>query len=409
MSYKFKDDPFIELELRKKGIAYDPYEKIDYSQIPNIYEEEKKTENVDKITEISTKISPPKSGIIPELSKSISPSRNSQKNNITKTIKPKLADINYTLNIETLKKISNYCDVIKGIEKEIQISLDYYSSLQDNDVVGALKNFYQRLEKDKLPSLSNEFVDFWVKRFSCTAQPLKTILKDSLNIDNLNFFNELSDSIGLLVNSNNLLDDAVIPLTDLTTGLYQEPNYIPVQLRNKISSTTLNVTRDLSSKNTVLMRNNLKTINLISKDVDPYTTSSTLPAHSSNLVTDINLFYIFKNNLNSFYQKLNGNYKKLINYIEFISNIENRNGYNPRDNNYSSGLNQQIAADIVFSMDVEKFRVSLDALQRKVVNILSYKTIQSTLVVKTPQEQQNQAISENQFNNIFRGNNEFFS
>lgn len=298
---------------------------------------------------------------------------------VIKTILPKLADINFTTNIEILKKISNYLTVIEDIEKEVEISLNYYSALQKCDSTTALSEFYKDLENNKLKTLDNDFVDFWTKRYQLTVEPLKTIIATSLNITLDSFFSDFSDSIGLLVNSNCLLDDNVIPFIDYTCNLYKAPNTIPVQLRNKISRSTAYISTQLSTNNTVLMRNNLKNINIVSVDVNPYTNPTTIPAHGTNLITDINTYQIIKNNLSSFYERLKNSYKKTFSYIEYLSNIRDLDGYNPRDLSVSNGTNQQLINNLYFSFNVEKFSQNLDLLQNKIKNLLSYKTNKNTL------------------------------
>jgi len=300
---------------------------------------------------------------------------------IAKTSLPKIADINYTQTVEQLKSESSFFNTsaTTGLEKETTISLDYYSALQSSDIVTSLSNFYTNLH-GKLSTLKNDFIDFWVKRFQLTPEPLKTLISQNLSIGNDSFYTELSDSIGLLVNSGALIDDATTPFTDYTTGLYTSPNTIPVQMRNKISSTSLAVSYSLSRDTTILMRNNLKTINIPAKNTNPYTNSTTNPAHGMNLITDINTYNIIKTNLNSYYTKLGNNFKTIFSYIQYNSNINNVNGYNPRETGAISGSNQQlITRDYTFQLNVGKFTQTVDFLLRKVKMLLSYKTNQNTI------------------------------
>ena len=208
---------------------------------------------------------------------------------IAKTILPKLVDINYTQTVDQLKTESNFFDssAVQGLEKETAISLDYYTALQSSDIVASLTDFYKNLN-EKLSTLKNDFIDFWVKRFHLTPEPIKTLISQNLNTNNESFYTELSDSIGLLVNGGALIDDATTPFTDYTTDLYTAPNTLPVQVRNKISKTSLAVTYDLSRNTTILMRNNLKGINLPTRNTNPYANSTTNPAHGTNLITYIN-------------------------------------------------------------------------------------------------------------------------
>jgi hypothetical protein len=307
---------------------------------------------------------------------------------ISKTIDPKLSDINYTTTVNILKNVSDYVSLFPQIEKEIQISLDYYIALQKNNVVNVLSDFYNALEKNKMPLLRNDFVDYWVKRYQITAEPLKTLITFNLDTTKNSFYTDLSDSIGLLVNSNCLLDDSTIPFTDYNTSIYTAPNTLPVQLRNKISKTTLQVAASLSESNTILMRNNLAKINLTTANTDPYTNPTTNPAHGLNLITDINTFNIIKAGLTSHFNELKNSYKRIFNYVQYISNINNINGYNPRDIG-KNGTNQQLVTDILFGMNVEKFTVSMDTLQRKFKYLLGHRTIENCLSNKSTTNQEN--------------------
>jgi hypothetical protein len=297
--------------------------------------------------------------------------------NVATTIFPKLADINFAKNTDFVKKFSNYVEVIGGFENEIKLSLDYYNSLVNCDVATSLTQFYKNLNDEQLSVLGNDFVDFWVKRFSSTVEPLKQIITDEVGTDKNSFFTELSDSIGLLLNSQNLLDDATIPYFDYTANIYGPPNTIPVQLKNKISPTTLEVSNSLSKSNSILMRNNLKKINLITASTDP--AKDALTSHGLNLITDLNTFVIINNNLSTQVYAFMNYYKKIYSYIFYLNNIGNNSGYNPRDNTDSSGTNQQIITEIFFSLDVEKIKQNVDLLQKKFKNIISYSTIKNTI------------------------------
>lgn len=300
---------------------------------------------------------------------------------IAKTILPKLVDINYTQTVDQLKTESNFFEspAVQGLEQQAAISLDYYTALQSSDIIASLTDFYKNLN-DKLSTLKNDFIDFWVKRFQLTPEPIKTLISQNLDINNDSFYTELSDSIGLLVNSGTLIDDTTTPFTDYTTDLYTAPNTLPVQVRNKISKTSLAVTYDLSRNTTILMRNNLKGINLPTRNTNPYTNPTTNPAHGTNLITDINTYNIIKTNLNSYYTKLNSNFKKIFSYIEYNSNINNFNGYNPRETGIVGGSNQQlITRDYTFGLMVSRFTQSVDLLLRKTKNLLSYKTNNNTI------------------------------
>lgn len=295
------------------------------------------------------------------------------KNN-TKTINPKLSDINFTSNVELLKECSNYLDLITGIEEGVKISLDYYLAITKSDEVDSLTTFYKKLDSEKMTLLNNDFVDFWVRRFESTSDKLKELLKENLNIDDNSFFTELSDSIGLLINSKNLLDDSTLPYFDYNSTIYkQPPNVIPLQLMSKISPTAKEVIDNLSKTNTSFLKYNLKRINLTTNNTNPSTDSTT--PHGINLITDINSYLILNRNISLPWFKLIQKYSKIYSYINYLSNIGNKEGYNPRD----IEKNKQIIKDLIFSFNIEKIKQSLDLLQRKYINILSYNTVKNTI------------------------------
>jgi hypothetical protein len=140
--------------------------------------------------------------------------------------------------------------------------------------------------------------------------------------------------------------------------------------------------------NTILMRNNLAKINLTTANTDPYTNPTTNPAHGLNLITDINTFNIIKAGLTSHFNELKNSYKRIFNYVQYISNINNINGYNSRDIG-KNGTNQQLVTDILFGMNVEKFTVSMDTLQRKFKYLLGHRTIENCLSNKSTTNQEN--------------------
>lgn len=299
--------------------------------------------------------------------------QNLVKKTVIKSSKPKLADINYTSSLPLLTDFSDYIDKITGIEKQIDISLDYYNSLQAGDPVTELSNFFIDLNSSKFAQLDNEFIEFWSKRYDSLIQPIKDIVNTQIK-DKKNYLVNTSDSIGTLVNTENKLDDAVTPTYDLYCSIYGAPNYIPVQLRNKISTITQDITKELSTKTTSLMRVNLRNIYFVNPTTSPYV-DSTSP-HGLNLVSDYKFFITYTDVFKTVFLNLVNLYDNLFTYIQYYNNIANGLACNLRN---TSSSNKQIINNFYFSMDVENSSQRMDLLQNKITNALSKKTIKKSL------------------------------
>jgi hypothetical protein len=322
----------------------------------------------------------------------ITPEFSTQKINtktVVKTTKPKLADLNYTSNITLLKDFSDYLDQIIDIENQINVSLAYYNSLQSGDPVTDISEFFIDLNDNKFVSLDNEYIEFWSKRYDSLIQPIKDKVKEKIS-NKKNYLENISDSIGTLVNTENKLDDSVTPIYDLYCSIYGAPNYIPVQLRNKISPTTSNLTKDLSQKTTALMRTNLRNVYFVSSDTPPYVDATT--SHGLNLVPDYKYYISYTQVFSNVFLRLIDLYSATFTYIQYFNNIANGIACNLRDIKKS---NLQKIDNAYFAMDVEGTDVNMDFFQNKIKDVRAKQTIKKVLsnMLTSAQEQSTQSAN----------------
>lgn len=256
------------------------------------------------------------------------------------------------------------------LTEQLTTSIEFWNAKKSGDPITDLTSFFSTLDISKLRNYENDFIFYWFKKFNSSIEEIK----NSVELAKNSFLSTPSDSIGLLANTRVKFDDSVSPLFDLTCS-FGAPSTIPVSLTNKLSDSTKNVSEELSLSTTKLMKNNL--INLQRVSDNNIAIDSTQP-HGLNLVTDLNFYLTFYNQINILVSELVNEFKELYEYVCYFSNINDKIGYNPR--NYVSA-NIQSITPIEFKMNVENLAQSLDLLQRKTQESISTKTIEGTLSV----------------------------
>lgn len=256
------------------------------------------------------------------------------------------------------------------LTEQLTTSINYWNAKKSGDPITDLISFFNTLDISKLNDYENDFIFFWFKKFNSTIDEIKYSVELAKN----SFLNTPSDSIGVLANTRVKFDDAVSPLFDLTCS-FGAPSTIPVSLSNKLSEATKDVNEELSLNTTKLMKNNL--INLQRVSDNNIAIDSTQP-HGLNLVTDLNFYLTFYNQVNILVNELVNEFNVLYEYVCYFSNINDKLGYNPR--NYISA-NIQSIQPITFKMNVENIAQDLDLLKRKTQESMSPKTIERTLSV----------------------------
>lgn len=283
---------------------------------------------------------------------------------------------NIANSYDFLTTYTSYTSVVGTFVQEFSAAINYWTDIQSCDVVSSLSSFYIDLNNNKFTNFNNDFIYFWVKKYNSSV--IDVVNSVSAQLGTNSYFQDISDSIGLLVNTKYLLDLSVIPIFDVTCSTYGVPITYPPALNNKLSSITQQVNNDLSIKTTSVYRSNILNIQLVNENTNNLT-DSTQP-HGLNLVTDISYYTRYVNILPTILTTITNNFNSIFNYIQYFSNINNLSAYNPRDNN----INQQLITNFTFNENVEGVMQKLDILQKKVYDSMSSLTIGDRLAI-TPQ------------------------
>ena len=342
---------------------------------------------------------------------------------LTRTLYPELVDANVANSTKFLNEYSNYLTAVGALADELgdfidetNASIDYRNALKSGNPVTNVASFFKDLDNKKLKTFNNDFIYFWYKKYQSSLDIIKAEIKkdeetrfsgsvdrDVDTYNNLTFSNEylqgfsatsstrsknysylgdMSDSIGILANISSKIDDSSSLLADVQCK-YGAPVTIPPTLSRKISQTTRDIMRDLSTKNTSMMRANLINLQRVSKQSTnslDNMTATPLQAHGSNLVGDINYVNEFFNELQQIVQQLVSQFgQQYYEFISYFNTINDKTGYSPR---IVPTYNKQFITNIEFELDVEGTRQKLDLLQKKIIESTSTRNIANTISVE---------------------------
>jgi hypothetical protein len=296
-------------------------------------------------------------------------------NTISKTINPQLLEVSFVNSTSLLTKYSNYLDLVSSFKDELEAYFRYDRSLYDSDFISSLTSFYGDLN-NKYKDFDNEFIIYYIKKYNTLSDEIKKAVASS--ISKQNFLTPLSDSIGLLTNTETILTDWVIPISDVNVSTYPAPYTYPSNLKNKIRTASKNIATDLSKQTTTMFRNNIANIQFV------YATTE--EAHGSNLITDFKSYIRARSIALNVTQKLSIDFGNVFKLVSYYSNLNDYTGYNPGD----TSKNLQYTSDVTYNLSVEGVQMQLDLLgkqinaARKDITIKQLLAVSSQSAVKTP-------------------------
>lgn len=284
---------------------------------------------------------------------------------LSRTINPQLVEVDFTNKYDFVQKYSNYLDLVANLKDELLAYFQYSTAFAQSDFVTPLQNFYTDLN-GKYQKLDNEFLIYYIRKYNALADEIKnTIFSNHPQ----NFLSPISDSIGLLTNTDVMLNDSVLPFNDLNVTLYPAPHTFPVALKNKIRPSANSVAADLSLKTTKMFRNNI--INIQFKSAD------STQAHGSNLITDFHAYLRTREFALQLTQKISSDFGQLFKLVSYYSNINDYSGYNPGD----LSMNLQVTADATYTLSVEGAVLELDLLGKQINEARKQMTIEQVFLL----------------------------
>lgn len=304
-----------------------------------------------------------------------------QTKTFNKNVVPDIIDTEFATSLESLKSYTNFTEYFGSYVSELSAAINYRATIQSSDQVLALSDFYSSLDNFYFDKFDNQFIHYWVKKYNNTIKEIKEKSIGKLEGDNKlqNYYEDVSDSIGLLVNSKVKLDDSVIPYFDTHLYQYSQPVTWPVSINNKLSDNAKEISETLSRKTSTLLRTNLVNIQYCKRGVMIDKLDPTV-AHSVNLITDLNYFNENIKSMSSFVKLIQREFNRTFNYVSYFSNINDSVAYNPRnfsDTEIYSNLQEMYRW--LIKVEVEGLTQKLDILQKKAQHVITPMTIERSL------------------------------
>lgn len=261
--------------------------------------------------------------------------------NNTKTIYPQLVDTYFVSTIPLLSAYTNFLDLNQQYVSQTEDCIKYELSDSTADFITNNSTYFSTLNY-KLSTLSNEFIDSWITKYNNSIHEIKQLSKGI-------FYQQYSDSIGLLVNSLFCLDDSTL---NSTSNIY--PTVYPSTIYSKLSKNTLKISEELSRYTTYTFRKNTKNL---------------------SLTPDEESIKRIQSNLQKFSQVLSDNYQSVYKLVQYYNTISNQSGYNSNNTDY----NIQSISPVIIKIAVESSQASIDLLGKKINRLLKDKSINNTL------------------------------
>lgn len=213
----------------------------------------------------------------------------SNSNAPVKTGMPKIIHNNLATSVDYLEKSTNLSKLIENYRKEIAIAYEYNKNLNSSDPIRNIAQFFSSLNEGidingeiiYMDDLSQEFQLYWIKKYLTSHKKIKEEFAKLNNVfPDDNYFQKLSDSIGLLARSDENTLDTHIQMYETTYKNINitAPFTVPAPHNNKLDQETKQLIHQISRAVNGNFRTNMsKMINVI---------ATAEVAHGENLVTD---------------------------------------------------------------------------------------------------------------------------
>ena len=294
----------------------------------------------------------------------------------TKNIQPVMYDLNVFFEKGFYGLYSDYGEFLEDGIDTLDYFIDYNKSNVLFDPIESKVNTFVELDEKGLKNYSElQFKVWWYETFITSMKQVRERFELELG-DNVKFFKEISDSIGLLRNVEVLPDDSILPIydTDLNSAsgngkfvkeqLY--PRNVATSVINKLRPETNLMISQMSIYNTSVYRHNMFPILGNISD-------SQMP-HGSNLVPD---YYHYARLYNIAREELESDLSKY--FLEVYDLVLWYENYNPQ----SLEDNNQFIEKTNYELTVQGVKRDVDLLKQEALIFENTKSLVNLLGVSS--------------------------
>tara|TARA_R110002124_G_scaffold164245_4_gene331626 strand:+ start:2263 stop:3117 length:855 start_codon:yes stop_codon:yes gene_type:complete len=279
------------------------------------------------------------------------------------TLIPEYTDTIILQKEEFYKKNTDLIDVIGDYLTELNLNIDYEKGKSSGRAFANTVLFYKSLNDEDFTiddkKIDESFKNYYIEKYNSLFIDIKNSVSNFIK-DNV-YFKNYSDDVGILFDSNSIIDNSISPYFDVFYSETEIPNNLNTTIFNKTTLDNKSLQKKFTKFNDALMKTNLKGIVGDNSDITVQTTS-----HGYNITNDYKYYERFFDFKEPMIKNIVSNIKGLGEYILFIKDL------NLRDNETESSL-------FSYSYKIEGIEEQYDILKNKLdVSIYTSNSILSS-------------------------------
>lgn len=281
------------------------------------------------------------------------------------TLIPEYTDTIIFQKEEFYEKNTDLIEIIGDYLNELNRNIDYEKGKSSGRAFANTVNFYKnlndndfRFERSKDKS-DETFINYYIEKYNSLFVNIKNSVSNFIE-DNI-YFKNYSDDVGILFDSNSVIDNSISPFFDTFYTQTEVPNNLNTTIFNKTTLDNKSLQKKFTKFNDALLKTNLKGIVNGNDNINIQTT-----AHSFDLTGDYPYYERFFSYKEKMVKGLVSNLKGLGEYILFIKDL------NLRDNETESSI-------FSYSYNIEGVEEQYDILKNKLdINPYTSNSVLST-------------------------------
>ncbi len=252
------------------------------------------------------------------------------------------------------EKSSNLLEVLSDVVSQLNYNINFEKAKSSGNTLEDTFILFKRLNDENFLIDGEQFDDifknYYIEKYNSLFKNIRVALSTYIGSENI-YFRNYSDDIGILTDSNSIVDNSIAPYFDYfyDKNLNPVPNNLNSTIYNKVTDDKKLMQKKFSKLNDSILKNNLK-------GITDYTSAEAAKGSGGfNLVTDYSYYLRFYKYKEPLAQNISSLLKGLGDYVLFIKNLNNRD-------------NDTLASRFDFNYDIEGIETQVDLLKNKLTS-----------------------------------------